>query len=201
MHRDEEQLLRYLDHSPPSVTAGDIAVRAQQSGRHLRLRWAAGFILTAALAGTAVAVPGSPVREWLRSRTSAPPVESVPEAAKPAAPPALTAGIAIVPGSTLDIEFTRQQENGHARVVFTDGDQVQVRAPGGAASFSTDGERLVIDNSAPSADYEIDLPRGAPWIAIRVAGTRVLLKQGDRVTLSRGVAQSASWIVPLTAAR
>jgi hypothetical protein len=201
MSADEETLLRYLDHQPPVVTAAEIAARARKTGDRIRLRWAAGFILVAVLAGTAVAMPGSPVRGWLSSVTARLRGGPAPKAVDFAPAPEEMAGIAIVPGTNFAIEFTRLQENGRLRVTFTDGDQVQVSAPSGAASFSSDPEKVVIDNQGSSADFAIELPRASPRIVIRVAGVRVLLKQGDRVTLSRGTAESGSWILPLTVER
>ncbi len=201
MSADEDPLLRYLDHQPPVVTADEIAARARETGNRIRLRWAAGFILAAVLAGTAVAMPGSPVRGWISSVTARLRGESAPKSVDFAPAPQEMAGIAIVPGTNFAIEFTRLQESGHARVTFTDGDQVQVSGPSGAASFSSDPERLVIDNEGSSADFAIELPRASPRIVIRVAGARVLLKQGDRVTLTRGTAEATSWILPLTVER
>ena len=195
MKRDDEELLRYLDHEPPKVTAEDIAARAEPS---VRFRWAAGLLLAAAIAGTALAAPGSPVREWL---FGPPDASEGLEAELPAAlPDSAMAGIAIVPGQTLVIEFTSLQTAGTLRVTLIDGYQVQVSTPSSAASFSSDPERLVIENRGTS-DFEIVLPRSAPYIAIRVAGSTVLRKEGDRVILNRGTTEPASWNVPLTAPR
>jgi len=201
MSADEERLLECLDHRPPLITADDIAARARETGARIQLRWAAGFILMAVLAGTAVAMPGSPVRGWIATVTARLRGNAAPKAVDFAPAPQEMAGIAIVPGTNFAIEFTRLQENGRVRVTFNDGDQVQVSAPSGAASFSSDPERLVIDNEGSSADFAIELPRASPRIVIRVAGARVLLKQGDRVTLTRGTAEATSWILPLTVER
>jgi len=198
MSVDEEELFQFLDHPPPAVTADEIAAQSREAGNRIRLRWAAGFVLAAVLAGTAVAMPGSPVRGWISSVTARLRANPAPKAVDFAPPPEELAGIAIVPGTALVIEFTSLQQAGQARVIFSEGDQVQVTAPSGAARFSSDPERLVIDNQNSSADFEIALPRATPRIVIRVAGVRVLLKQGDRVTLSRGTAESGFWILPLT---
>ena len=195
MKRDEEDLLRYLDHEPPKVTVEDIAARAEPS---VRFRWAAGLLLAAAVAGTALAAPGSPVHEWL---FGSPDASEGLEAEQPAVlPDSAMAGIAIIPGQSLVIEFTTLQTVGTVRVTLTSGDHVQVSAPSSAASFSSDPERLVIENKGTS-DFEIALPRSAPYIAIRVAGVTVLRKEGDRVILNTGTAEPGSWKVPLTAQR
>ena len=198
MNADEERLLRHLDHDPPRITADDIAARARAAGMRARLRWAAGFVLVAAVAGTAYAAPGSPLRGWLSMLAERFRVEAVPNADSALVPNPSTAGVAIVPGAALVIEFTHQQQSGLARVTLTNGAQVEVRAPSGAATFSSDPERLVIDNQGSAADFAIVLPRGANRVEIRVGGFPVLLKARDRVTLTRGTAEPAAWVVPLT---
>lgn len=194
MKSEEEELLRYLDHAPPLVTADDIAARAEPRWRY---RWAAGLILAVAIAGTAVAAPGSPVREWLFGPRVAHGAKALTSATLPEA---AMAGIAIVPGQTLVIQFTSAQQAGTLRVALSDAHQVQVSAPSTAATFSSDAEQLVIANNGTS-DFDITLPRSAPYIAIRVAGVTVLRKEGDRVTLNRGATGAASWSIPLTADR
>lgn len=201
MNADEERLLRHLDHAVPRISADDVAARARVEGTRIRLRWAAGFVLAAALAGTAYAVPGSPLRGWFSTLAERFREEAVPNTDSALVPVAPMAGVAIVPGPALVIEFTDLQQQGQARVTLTDGDQVQVRAPSGAATFSSDPERLVIDNRGSTAEFEIEFPRGASWIEIRVAGARVLLKERNRVTLTRGAAEPAAWSVPLTPPR
>lgn len=201
MNADEERLLRHLDHVPPRITADDVAARARAEGTRIRLRWAAGLVLAAVLAGTAYAAPGSPLRGWLSTLAERFRAEAVPNADSALVAAVSMAGVAIVPGPALVIEFTQPQEQGEAKVTLTDGDQVQVRAPSGAATFSSDPERLVIDNRGSTAEFEIELPRGAVRIEIRVAGAAVLLKERDRVTLYRGTALPAAWTVPLTPRR
>jgi hypothetical protein len=196
MKSEEEELLRYLDHAPPQVSADDIAMLAAEP--RVTYRWAAGLLLAAAIAGTAVAAPGSPVREWL---FGSPAPTAGLEAEPPATVPDLAlAGIAIVPGQKLVIEFMGLQDSGTARVALIDGDQVQVSAPRNAASFSSEPERVVIENRGMS-DFDIALPRSAPYVAVRVAGVTVLRKEGDRVILNRGTTGPASWNIPLTARR
>ncbi len=201
MNADEERLLRYLDHEPPRITADDVAARARAEGTRIRLRWAAGFVLAAALAGTAYAAPGSPLRTWLSALAEQFRAEALPNVDSALVAGVSMAGLAIVPGPALVIEFAELQQQGQARVTLTDGDQVQVRAPSGAATFSSDPERLTIDNRGSTAGFEIELPRGASRVEIRVAGAVVLLKEGDRVTLMRGTAEPAAWTVPLTPPR
>lgn len=146
------------------------------------LQLAAGLLLLLGLAGAAAALPGSPVRSWmaaLRERLSggnpssptALPV-SVP------APDTAASGIAVPADEPLLIVFARAQAAGAARITLTDGIRVVVRAPQGAASFSSGAGRLTIDNRAAAAGYEIEIPRSAPRVEVRVGDRQLFLKEG-----------------------
>ena len=182
-------LLREIDDPAPPIDAETIASLAResrQSGDGGSLRRAAGFLLALGLAGAtyaAYAAPGSPlpawtasVAGWLGGRHH----ESAPAVAP--AEGAGVAGIAVDPGTSLLILFTSPEAAGRARVTLTDGPDVAVHAPIGAATFTTDAERLVIDNHGASATYRIEIPRGAPRVEIRVGSVPIFLKEGARVT-------------------
>ena len=64
---------------------------------------------------------------------------------------------------------------------MADGGEVVVRAPIGAATFSSSVDRLVIDNQGAPATYEVQIPRAAPRVEIRVNGVRIFLKDGPRI--------------------
>jgi len=106
------------------------------------------------------------------------------------APDPGVAGIAVAPGRALVILFTSPQVEGQAQVSLTDGTEVVVRAPSGTATFTADVDRLVIDNPGSRATFEIQIPRAAPWVEIRVQGVPIFLKEGSRVT--------GSYLLPLT---
>jgi hypothetical protein len=63
-------------------------------------------------------------------------------------------------------------------VRITDGREVVVRATNGSAAFQTDVDRLTIANEESDADYDVEVPRSAPWVEILVAGRRLFLKHG-----------------------
>jgi hypothetical protein len=87
------------------------------------------------------------------------------------------------------------------QVSLTDGDEVQVRAPIGAAAFTTDVDRLVIDNHGSSATFEIQIPRTAPQVEIRVTGTPIFRKDRDRITAGQQSTDGhgrGSYLLPLT---
>lgn len=174
-------LLRRLDHSPPSVAADELVKphrRALVWGRR-----AAGIVLALGVAGAAYAAPGSPLPRWLdrvveRLAGGSPP----PEPPRPAPAPPAVAGIAVTPGERFTIAFAEPQTRGTAIVSLTDGRDVAVRAKNGAATFTSGANRLSINNRASTANYEIELPRAAGRIEIVVGSRRLLLKENGRVT-------------------
>jgi hypothetical protein len=184
--RDEGEifaLLRQVDHPLPAVDAELLAARARGTGR-VWGSWAAGILLLLGAAGAAYAVPGSPVREWVRSaaawiggedRVTAPPGQME-------IPPAQAAGIAATPGQNYVIDFQSLEPGGLARVSLTDGAEVTVRAASGVARFTSAADRLLIDNQGTGTTFEIEIPRTAPRVEIRVAGNRIFLKERERVT-------------------
>ncbi len=185
-------LLRAVDHDPPPITADAVVARARGQ-RFGRMRWAAGAILALGVAGAAYAVPGSPVRAWVESvgrRVAGRASQTVIE------PPA-AAGIAVAPGRQLRIVFTSYQAAGDVRVSLTDSADVSARAPAGAATFTTGGDRLVIANDEGTATFEIRIPRSAPWVEIHVGGSRVFLKRGADVTAARPADPTDVWVLPM----
>jgi hypothetical protein len=183
--RDEGEifaLLRQVDHPPPMVSAEAVARRARIAGIAWG-RWAAGILLFVGIAGAVYAAPGSPLRDWVRSaaawiRTSEPPIQV---SAPTESPDARVAGIAAVPGREFVIVFESPEPGGEARITITAGMEITVRAPVGAASFTSAADRLIIANSSSGASYQIEIPRTAPRVEIQVAGKRVFLKEGSRI--------------------
>lgn len=177
-------LLHRLDHPTPPIDVESIAAQAGAHGFAWG-RWAAGILIAIGLAGGAYALPGSPIPRWVETVAAwiggRPSQTSLVPAPTPA-PESGVAGIAVDPGQTLLILFTVSEPDGHARVLLTDGSKVVVRGPGGAATFTTDAGRLVVENQGTSATFEIEIPRGAPRVEIRVGGNRIFLKDGPGIT-------------------
>ncbi len=198
--RDEAEifaLLRQLDHRPPVIAAEIVLARAR-SIKPAWGQWAAGILLLAGAAGVAYAVPGSPLRDWARSVAA---WIGSSERSSPV-PPAQTtdpvvAGIAAVPGREFVIVFKSPNSEGHARVSLTDRAEVTVRGPLGAASYTSDADRLVIDNQGSGATFEIEIPRTAPRVEIRVAGNRVFLKDRSRVVTKATAEPGGDYLLPL----
>lgn len=176
-------LLGRLDHPLPVVGVDAVVARARGTGSPA-LRRAAVILVALAIAGTAYAMPGSPLRAWVdrvaRSFTGRKPEASAPAQAPPAQTP--TAGIAVMPGPRFTIQFTSPQPSGVVTVSRVDGANVVVRALHGPATFTTSADDLVINNRGSTADYEIELPRNAGWIEIQVGRRRLLLQQNGRIT-------------------
>ena len=98
---------------------------------------------------------------------------------------------AVRPGTRFTIVFPKAIERGTAVVSLTDGFDVVVRAPVGAAAFTSDPERLIVEARDLEATVEILLPRDAPEVTVLVAGRRVFHKLGARVTAT-GLADTAT---------
>jgi hypothetical protein len=200
--RDEGEifaLFRRVDHAVPAVEPETVAARARGVGA-VWGRWAAGILLFLAVAGTAYALPGSPVRDWVRSvvawigDSDQPP----PAPAEVRAPDQGIAGIAAIPGPQFVIAFESPEPGGQAQVLLTEGEEVTVRAPIGAASFTSAADRLVIANSGSGATFKIEIPRTAPRVEIRVAGNRIFLKDGSRVQSEGSVETGGKHLIPLS---
>jgi hypothetical protein len=107
------------------------------------------------------------------------------------------AGIALTPGSRLAILFLRDQAGGVATVSFSDSGDVVVRAQRGTARFTSEVNRLSIDNAGDSARFDILIPRGSPWVEIRVKGRRVFLSQASRVVTAAAPDADGRYPLPL----
>ena len=94
------------------------------------------------------------------------------------------------------IHFTSFRAGSSARVTLTDGSEVIVRAPVGAASFTTNDDRLVIENAGVEARFEVEIPRTAPHVEIQIAGKHVFTKDGQSI-LPRTALQSGPYVIPL----
>lgn len=174
-------LLGHLDHPAPRVDATVFARR-----RGVWAVWgrrAAAIAVTAALAGAAYAIPGSPlpafVKKMMQWTTRSDPAlpaggDSLATAAAP-----VTSGIAVPAGSRFSIDFVAEQANGNVIVSLIEGSNVVVRVFGRSVTFTTDIDRLTIDNRSSTANFEIDVPRSAVSVTVSVASRQIVLKDGD----------------------
>jgi len=180
--RAEEQrifgLLREVDHPLPEADSRVVfaAGRGRSGGWG---RWAAGLLLVAAAGGAAYAAPGSPLPALLdRVAAMLAPASRPAPAATDTPPPG--AGIAVVPGDRLTIRFVVAGHDARAAVSLTDGDEAMVRAISGAATFSSEVDRLSVRSAGP-ARFEILIPRAAPWVDILAGDAPVFRKRAAEV--------------------
>ena len=183
--RRVQRALRAGDLVAPALDLDAVVRRASMEEaprRRSAARWALAVAAALALAGAVFAMPGSPLHRWMTETLRAHPRVGTTPAAPPSAPSGPNAGVAIAPGERLVIDFVSPPSEGGARIAWSDGSEVEVRAPTGAASFTTEAGRLVIDNRGAARVFEIRLPRNAPRVEVRVAGVRVLLAERGRAT-------------------
>ena len=195
--RDIDALLEALDHPVPVVEVSDIVSRAGRQSRRWKL--AAGVLLALAVAGGAYALPGSPLRRWIQfagDRTSQPEV-SAPSPQATSAPAPAGAGIAVNPGRKLVIQFAAAQPRSEARVRLVDSALVVVQSSSSAVTFTSELDRLLIDNTGAAGSFEIRIPQSASRVDIRVGDTRVFLKEGQRIDTRGDRLPEGSWVIPL----
>ncbi len=189
-------LLGLLDHPAPTVEADGLAARGRRAA--IWGRRAAGIVLALGAAGAAYAAPGSPVPGWVAQvaeRIMGPSRARVPEPT-PVAP--AIAGIAVTPGERFTIRFAQPQSRGRATVWVTEGRDVIVRAANGVATFTSGVDGLTVNNPNSSADYEIELPRSARRIEIRVGSRSLLLKENGRIVASTEADSAGRYRVDLS---
>ncbi len=194
-------LLARVDHGVPSVSAEWLARKAARAGqRWWSMRWAAGILLVAGLAGAAYAATNPHLRGWIRSATGwLFPSEVVQQERRTHASADQTVGIAAVPGREFVISFTRRDSEAKARVTLTDKTQVIVRASQGTASFTSSAAGLQVDNFAIGANFEIEVPQSAPRLEILVAGSRIFLKEGAQVSTTPRADADGGFSIPFPA--
>ena len=200
LERDQKEVYRLLeavDSSAPAVTAKDIMVMAGSRSPG-RARWAAGILLAALVAGAAYALPGSPVRDWIRDARST--AQRQLPAPKPAEPPMpLMAGLAVSPGDHLVIIFERAHPRSNARVSLGEWNEVRVRGPSGGATFASEADTLRIGNRDSTATFEVEIPFEARYVEIRVANARIFTKERHRIVAPEADEGDKVYLLPLTA--
>jgi hypothetical protein len=221
------QHLQSLDQPAPAVTLAELKAKARppevaargSQGRVPRarprptrwLRRAAAVLVALGLLRGAYAMPGSPLPKWVASvvervtkpERPAPAPDPTPEPLVETPAPPLPAagagmsGIAVAPGSSLLILFQKPAGEGEIQVSLVDGAEVEVRAPNGAASFTSGAGRILIDHPTSAAVFEVSIPRTAPRVEIQVDGRRLFLKEGAAVTTATPAGAGANYVLPL----
>ena len=196
--------LRGVDHAPPRVA---IEAIVEQGHRRWQGGWrdagwarlAAGLLLALAAVGVAYAAPVSPVRgvlqrivEWVGG--SKPSIRATPSAATGG----FQAGIAVAPGDRFTLAFPVDQSGGTATVSLTNSADVVVRARGGTTTFTSEVDHLSIEHNGAPGHFEILIPRGAPWVEIRVGGRRSFVTEASRVESEYPRDAGGRYLLPLS---
>jgi hypothetical protein len=198
--------LRGVDHALPPVAIEAIIDRGR---RRWQERWrdagwarlAAGMLLALAAVGVAYAAPRSPVRgvlqrivEWVAGSKA--PVRAAPSAETGGS----QAGIAVAPGDRFTVAFLVDQSGGTATVSLTNGADVVVRARGGTTTFTSEVDHLSIEHRGAPGQFEILIPRSAPWVEIRVGGRRSLVTEASQVKTEYPRDAEGRYVLPLSRA-
>jgi anti-sigma factor RsiW len=176
--RQAEVMLQALDQPVPPLDLRRVVARARPR-RLLGRRPVALVAAALILAGAAYAIPGSPLRRWVRGVVERMRPERQTVAQVGAGGDG--AGIAMAVGESVVIEFRSPEAGSFAHVTLTDGAELEIRAPNDAATFTSEVDRVTVDNHGP-ATFEIRVPRSAPRVEVRLAGRAVFLKEGARLT-------------------
>jgi len=203
--REEEEvlaLLTTLDHSRPDLSASTLIhePRRQRGARWNRAALVPLLLLGAA--GGAYAFPGLPVRGWVdalvdRIATVGPvdtpsPASTTADASTDSTDPS---GLWMEPGASTIIVFEPVRPGIVVRVVLFGGAEVRATATDGSATFTADGDRLVIDGTGTATRFEISIPRDAPRVEIRVGDRSLFLKNGDTVTAPAEADVTGAWLL------
>lgn len=170
-------LLARLDHPAGAPDIRAVLDSARRPPR-LALRLAAGFLLALLGAGAAWAIPGSPLPGWVRTGRAW--ITDRSRVAPAPGPDAPTTGLAIPAGDRFVVEFAATQDSGEVEVRLVDGEQLVARAMGTGVSFITGPGRLQIENAGVRTGYQLEVPRATRSVEVRVAGRRILMKDGER---------------------
>lgn len=180
--REQRTILKVLDMPVPAVTAATIRGRAVARRRSFRVAASIGALVT--LASAAAALPGSPVRGWIRNLLTPSVGASRLPAARPSAGRPATEGIEFTAVGTLVIELRFPQVTGQIRIVRTGSEVAVARAIGGDVGFQVGSGRVILENRRPAERYEFSLPRNLAQASVLVGG-RLLVRLRARDSASR----------------
>ena len=193
--RDENEILQLLHQLDQPVRAVSVAqVRLPARGRSTSVRRIAALLaLSAGALAAAYVAPGSPLRRGAPSSVPLAPADATPTAAGTPS----EVGLAVDAGATLSLLFAAPQQRGTAIVSLVDGTALEVRTLEGAARFTVDNHRVLIDNRGSSADFHIRIGRSAPRVDVRIGGRLVLSKKGGQIESSVAVDRAGQYPVTL----
>lgn len=185
-----EAVRRRIDGSPRGASGGGAPVRRPGAPRRSPpwIRAAAALLL---FTGAGVsALPGSPVREWVREWLATGPgaagapaasaVEAIPDPADD------EVAVYLLPNSgEVRVELVSLPPGGEVRVEWVDRDDAAVVAPGGSR-FETSPGRVQV--AVAGSRVRVELPRSVPRALVLGNGERYLARSGDRLDVTGPVA-------------
>ncbi len=213
MHPSEERLdarvadaLRALDRPPPAVRPEAVIASARRlrAGRRLVLR-AAAVLGLIAVAGVALAMPGSPIRRWLgrasagaASRAMPSPAAPAPGSATPRAARPLGARIALTPGDSFELVVEQLPSGGEVLIATALPLEMElsVRATRGSASYAVLPAGVLVRTSDDTAAFEVAVPERVRRFRVRW-GDRVVFERRDGVVRTSGSQNSTgAYVLP-----
>jgi hypothetical protein len=200
--REEEWVLnrlRRLDHGPPRVSIENILAADARPARPVWGRWAAGVFLALAAAGVAYAAPGSPLPQVIERliQLMSPTADRGVDTTESRRARESQAGIAVEAGERLTIDLAPGQGIDTAVISLTDGSEVVIRARGGTTTFTSDPDRLAVRHAGESATLEIQVPRAARSVELRMGNHRLWLKKDSRITSDVPPESGGRYRIPL----
>jgi hypothetical protein len=184
--------LRRLDHPQPSIPIRISSATAPRVGWSRTQRLAAAIGLTVAAAGAAYAVPGSPFPRAVHHVVGLLQGSRRPSSLGVPATPRFQGGISVAPGNHFLIVFSGAVPAGSATIALTHREEVLVKTLD-AANFQSDVDRLLVESTTPGAKFEVEIPRSAPSVEIRVGGRAVFRKESSRISTSASLSKDGSY--------
>lgn len=211
-HARTAELLESLDVPLPAMSATAVIARARQRSWTRSMRVAAGVAAFATAAAAAAATPSFPLHRPLaraiaalvalgsRQHGAAPGVVPAPSPEVQTQEPAQRAGIAVRPGSRMDIIFAAAQPSGVVRVVVADTGAVSLSTTDSTTAYQIGDGRIDVLNAGSRANYDIVLPRTLQHAAITIGGTVVFRRISDSTITTRAVQGDAraGYQIPLS---
>ena len=178
--REVAGLLHGVDHPAPRFRGAVFLDELQWRRRRIGAI-AAGLALC--VAGAAAALPNSPLHHVLLralSRTESPRTPDAKPVGNPVRPKP-GAGVAFIPGSTVDVLFKDPGPGGHVRILLVDGPRMSATADGDAA-FSIHQSQLEVNNHGVAMNFTLEIPRSVSDVKVRTGNETIFSKHAGIVS-------------------
>lgn len=192
-----------LDHALPRVSVEAVMARARARPRRRAGLIAAGvgFLLFAGAA--AAALPGSPVRDYMRRflvprrAASVTPSSRVIDAPAPRDVEQSSTGVAFVPSRGAEIRFDATQVDGTLRLSMVEGASIRITHRGGTAAYRVTADGVSVDNTGSTADFELVVPQTVSRVRVRVDTRTVFEREGGSIRTTAPRDSMGVYVIPL----